>query len=82
MDKNPVMIACLQRQTAHPVQVLGRQIARIAHPVAIKGLFAAVAPPSYEIAIGAIFVGRSDQKFFVVAAKANEMVTRIGLPLH
>lgn len=73
-------VACLQGQAAHPVKVFGRQVARVIHSVALKCLFAAVAPPRHEITIRAVLIGGPDQHFLVIAPQADEAVALIDLP--
>jgi hypothetical protein len=68
-----MMIAYLHGQAAHPVKVFGRQVAGIIHAVALKRLFAAVAPPRHEIAIRTLSVRGAKKHFLVVATKADEV---------
>jgi hypothetical protein len=73
------LIAHLHGQTAHPVEVVGWEIAGVVHAVALKGLLTAVTPPGHKISVRAIFVGSPDEQLFVVAAKADQSLRLIRL---
>lgn len=79
MHEQPMAVAGLQGQAAHPIQMFRGKVARVVHSVALERLLAAVPPPRHEVAIRAILLGRSDQHLFVVTTQADDSAVRIGL---